>query len=58
LNIYDIDLSLNDELIQLDANLEMFFITPILLYIIKQTVNEFNKTGIADKPADKEYKCE
>ena len=58
LNIYDIDLSLNDELIQLDANLEMFFITPILLYIIKQTVNEFNKTGIADKPVNKEDECE
>lgn len=49
-NIYDIDLTLNDELIQLDANLEMFFITPLLLYIIKEAVKEFNKTGIADKP--------
>ena len=49
-SIYDIDLSLNDELINLDANLEMFFITPLLLYIIKESIVEFNKTGIADEP--------
>ena len=48
MSIYDIDLSLNDELIQLDANLEMFMITPLLLYIIKETLNEFNKTGIPE----------
>lgn len=53
-SIYDIDLSLNDELINLDANLEMFFITPILLFIIKEAVTEFNKTGIADKPKSKD----
>ena len=46
LSIYDIDLTLNEELIQLDANLEMFFITPILLYIIKQIIQEFHKTGM------------
>lgn len=50
LNIYDIDLTLNDELIKLDANLEMFFITPLLLYIIKKSIEEFNRTGISDKP--------
>ena len=55
-NIYDIDLSLNDELIQLDANLEMFFITPLLLFIIKESVKEFNKTGIADRPKKEEIK--
>lgn len=47
-DIYDIDLHLNDELIQLDANLEMFFMTPILLYIIKEVIAEFHKTGIAN----------
>lgn len=52
INIYDIDLTLNDELITLDANLEMFFITPILLYIIKEAVKEFHKTGIANKPEE------
>jgi len=42
----DISLDLNDELISLDANLEMFFITPILLFIIKNTVNKYLKEGI------------
>ena len=47
--IYDIELDLNEELIQLDANLEMFFITPLLLYIIKEAIVEFNKTGMTEE---------
>lgn len=46
ISIFTIPLTMNDELISLDANEEMFFITPILLYIIKETIREFNKTGI------------
>lgn len=54
ISIYDIDLTLNEELINLDANLEMFFITPLLLYIIKEVVVEFNKTGIAEDKHEEE----
>lgn len=40
----DIDNSLLEELLQLDdANLEIFFFTPIILYIIKETVSSFMK---------------
>jgi hypothetical protein len=46
IGLFDIDTSLNDELIKLDANLEMFFITPLLLYIIKEVIKEFYKTGV------------
>ena len=48
LNIYDIDLDMNEELLSLNANLEMFFITPVLLFMIKRIVEDFLKTGIAD----------
>lgn len=48
LSIYDIDLNMNEELMSLNANLEMFFMTPVLLYIIKDIVEKFLKTGIAD----------
>ena len=41
LTIHDIPLTLNDELLMLDGNLEVFFFTPIIMYIIKQIVNEF-----------------
>ena len=34
----DIPLTLMEELLTLDANLEMFFIVPILLFIIKDTI--------------------
>lgn len=48
ITIHDIPLNLNDELIDLDANLEMFFIVPILMYIIKTVVNDFmhEETGL------------
>lgn len=41
LTIYDIPLNLNEELLKLDANLEVFFFTPILLFIIQSIVNDF-----------------
>lgn len=46
MSLMDIDLNLNEELIMLDANLEMFFITPILLFIIRTIINEFCKKGL------------
>ena len=41
ITIYDIPLDLNEELLSLDANEEVFFFTPILLYIVKTIVNDF-----------------
>lgn len=52
-DIFDIPLDLNEELLLLDGNLEMFFMTPILLYIIKEIVAEFHKTGIAEPKKEK-----
>ena len=43
ITIYDIPLDLNEELLRLDANEEVFFFTPILLYIIQVVVNDFLK---------------
>lgn len=44
LELSDIDLSLGEELLYLnDANLEVFFFTPIILYIIKDVVKDFLK---------------
>lgn len=43
ITIYDIPLTLNEELLSLDANEEVFFFTPILLYIIQTIVNDFLK---------------
>lgn len=43
LTIYDIPLDLNEELLTLDANEEVFFFTPILMYIVQTVVNEFLK---------------
>ena len=43
LTIYDIPLDLNEELMKLDANEEVFFFTPILMYIIQVIVNDFLK---------------
>lgn len=51
ISIYDIPLNMNDELMRLDANLEMFFMTPVLLYIIKETIRNFLKNGIAEEPS-------
>lgn len=40
----DIDLSLGDDILSaLDANLEIFFFTPIILYIIRDITNSFIK---------------
>jgi hypothetical protein len=41
LSIHDIPLTLNEELLNLDGNMEVFFFTPILMYIIKDIVNSF-----------------
>lgn len=43
ITIYDIPLDLNEELLRLDANSEVYFFTPILLYIIQTIVNDFLK---------------
>ena len=43
ISIYDIPLDLNEELLSLDANEEVFFFTPILMYIVKTVVNDFLK---------------
>ena len=41
MSIYDIPLTLNEELLELDGNMEVFFFTPIIMYIIKEIVNSF-----------------
>lgn len=41
MTIYDIPTNLNEELIKLDANEEVFFFTPILMYIMQTVVNDF-----------------
>ena len=41
LTIHDIPLTLNEELLMLDGNMEVFFFTPIIMYIIKDIVNTF-----------------
>ena len=41
LSIYDIPLKLHEELLNLDGNMEVFFFTPIIMYIIKNIVNDF-----------------
>lgn len=54
--IYDIPMTINDELLDLDANLEMFFVVPILMYIIKTVVNDFmhDKTSMSADHLDVE----
>ena len=44
LTIYDIPLDLNEELLKLDANEEVFFFTPILMYVIQTIVSDFLAT--------------
>ena len=56
IDIYDIPLDMNDQLLLLDGNIEMFFITPLLLYIIKEVVKEFHKTGIAHPKEENDEK--
>ena len=41
LSIHDIPLTLHEELLTLDGNMEVFFFTPIIMYIIKDIVNSF-----------------
>lgn len=41
MSIHDIPLTLNEELLCLDGNMEVFFFTPIIMYIIKDIVNSF-----------------
>lgn len=40
LSIHDIPMELHRELLELDANLEVFFFTPIILYIIKKILEK------------------
>ena len=47
MDIYDIPLDLNDYLLHLeDADTEVFFFIPLVLYIMKELINDFMK---ADK---------
>ena len=47
MDIYDIPLDLNDYLLHLeDADTEVFFFIPLVLYIMKSLINDFMK---ADK---------
>lgn len=41
LSIYDIDLEMNTELLKLQTNLELYFFTPILIYIINRIVERY-----------------
>lgn len=46
LELTEIDLTLGEELLVLqEANTEIFFFTPIILYIIRDTINTFMATG-------------
>lgn len=40
LDIYSIPLTLNESLLTLDANLDFFFMTPIILFIIRKILNK------------------
>jgi hypothetical protein len=41
ISINEIPLTLHEELLTLDGNMEVFFFTPIIMYIIKTIVNDF-----------------
>lgn len=41
LTIYDIPLDLNEELLRLNANEEVFYFTPIFMYIIQTIISDF-----------------
>ncbi len=41
LTLDDIPMDLNEEFLQLEANLDVFFFTPIIMYIIKDTIHNF-----------------
>lgn len=43
LTIYDIPTTLNEDILSLDTSDELFFFTPILLYIVKTIINDFLK---------------
>ena len=43
ISIYDIPLTLNEELLKLDGNEEVYFFTPLLMYIIYTIVNHYLK---------------
>lgn len=42
-SIYDIKLTLYEAIIDLDSSEDIFFMTPIIMYIIKKTVDDFMK---------------
>lgn len=45
LSIFDITDELKEDIYQLDGGLEMFFLIPILLYAIRDTVSTFHENG-------------
>ncbi|MDE7089323.1 MAG: hypothetical protein K2O54_04320, partial [Prevotella sp.] len=54
LTIYDIPLDLNEELLRLDANSEVFLFTPLLLYIIQTVTSEFLSENTGALPLEEE----
>lgn len=42
-SIYDIDLNLSEQMLYMEPNEELFFMTPILLYIIRIIIDTFTK---------------
>ena len=58
MSIYSIPLTLNDALLRLNANLEMFFITPLLLFAIKTIVENFYKVGLTNEDPKEEIEKE
>ena len=49
LTVYDVPDKINESLLSLEANLDSFFVTPMILYIIKKIINdEINKQSIMD----------
>ena len=49
LTVYDVPDKINESLLSLEANLDSFFVTPMILYIIKKIIDdEINKQSIMD----------
>ena len=50
IDIYSIPLTLNESLLTLDGNLDFFFMTPIILFIIKKILsNELHDKSIEEQ---------
>ena len=48
MDIYSFPLNLHESLLSLNANLEFFFVTPIILYIIQRVVEDEMKDNTLD----------